>query len=157
MDSAAIFVPTARTYRKPSSLPDVTLEDLVWALQHDLIQPVDMYHKLLLFQGPIREALTCLATVSDVYISLSKEGASISPKILEHEFFSSMYRRSTQPTPFRRAAQQGFLRARPHTLGILKVIAAFELGRPLNLDGIGFTPVLGISVGNSIYVAKSVS
>ncbi|KLU92095.1 hypothetical protein MAPG_11042 [Magnaporthiopsis poae ATCC 64411] len=150
-DCAAIFFEDSPE-GAPSQPPSVEHEDIIWAIQHDMISPQGLKH--LLMGNPLGDVdhviitLCKLEFASRVYETLSRQGASIAPKALNvrfgHVWYKPKYK--TVVDYIHDLHEMGPLLA-------MEFISFFEIGKILP----EFLPhsagaVIGIAVGDSVYV-----
>lgn len=166
-DSAAVFI-VAKSWDTTQRLltPSLGLDDIVWCIQHDLLPAKKLNHFLKSLNNPVIYALSLLTFASDVYSTLSTEGATISPQLLNAPF-DLPATRHTWYDPVTLELQKGkysekefawYIRFDENMVVALALIAYFETGKVVLLPNtVKDNHVIGISSGNSIYVPSKVS
>ncbi|KAI1370974.1 hypothetical protein F4677DRAFT_450808 [Hypoxylon crocopeplum] len=159
-DAAAVFVldnDFNATSRIPS--PPMSHDDIVWCLQYDLIRPQELKSYLEAINSPIIETLVVVGFASDIYSTLSSEGATISPRILTAplgiHFIEKRLRDSTSEIDKRQLAEMLRQGLSPRW-SALAIIAYFEIGK--DIITVKYTDedkILGLSSGDSIYVPSN--
>lgn len=159
LDNGAIFVEDdpfgTYSHLQP---PSVEQEDIIWAIQHDMIDSKAFKHRLvgirLDYADHIIITLCNLGFASKIYETLSRQGASIAPKALNvcfgHAWHKPKNKDNTVVVYIHESHEIGPLLA-------MKFISFFEIGKilPESLPH-SAGAAIGIAVGDSVYVPTKV-
>ncbi|KAI0115618.1 hypothetical protein GGR51DRAFT_546383 [Nemania sp. FL0031] len=162
-DNAAVFILDGMNeVARQSLVPSIEYADILWCIEHGLLSPAKILFFLNSRQSAIIDHLLALDFVSQIYEPLSKEGATISARILTAPFkitlMEGLGRRSGQAyandtleemRSRRAVALHNFSR-----IASLAVIAYFETGFEILTSHrqLEEHQILGISTGDSIFV-----
>ncbi|KAI0538353.1 hypothetical protein GGR58DRAFT_501346 [Xylaria digitata] len=150
-DSAAIFMLAGapETVRQ-TLVPSIGYADILWCLEHQILSPARVLSFLSSQESAIIKCLKILKLMSEIYIPLTLQGATISPRIL------------TAPIPWQLTTDT-IMRTRVSPTAnpmhdysrfqSLAVIAYFETGFWVEMQNkLDEDEILGISAGDSIFV-----
>ncbi|GAB1311420.1 hypothetical protein MFIFM68171_01630 [Madurella fahalii] len=161
-DVAAVFI-LSDDMSAPITVPEVNYEDMLWAIHHDMIKAITMRNSVFkLLRGkeacPIISCLIQLSLASHAYSNLDADGATISCRVLSSPFvikaLSRLFDINLRPIGENSGNNPWFFDILPDEAEAISIIAYFETGH----DFISGLPdetsgrLLGLSVGNSIYV-----
>ncbi|KAI1080784.1 hypothetical protein F5B20DRAFT_570240 [Whalleya microplaca] len=142
-DNAAVFILDEQTDTSQQPQPPSTIhEDVIWCIQRDLLPPKAIRYTIENSPGNLLRILDSISFGSHIYRDVSMNGATISPGILTAPYQQFYYLDSSPRT----------LHDDRRQLCKLKYIAYFDTGIHLLKQVHGSRRILGISVGNSIYI-----
>ncbi|KAI1123405.1 hypothetical protein F5Y10DRAFT_286217 [Nemania abortiva] len=145
---------------RQSLVPSIEYSDILWCIKYGLLSPIKVLSFLNSHESPIIDHLLALDFVSHIYEPLTKEGATISPRILTAPFKLEMLTNTavykqppSQTVEEARSSRAIILRDSARVLS-LAMIAYFETGFEIltSSEQLEQNRILGISAGDSIFV-----
>ncbi|KAI0149263.1 hypothetical protein BJ166DRAFT_470165 [Pestalotiopsis sp. NC0098] len=159
-DIAAVFVMRQNietVYALGLQAPSVSHNDVLWCLNHAIISPEDFKRTVYNVKEPVVFTLVLLSIATRIFAPLEREGASISPQVLTAPFGPESLIETRIIKDNRLSGSKDIYQRYNYDVcprDVITVIAYFELGADI-IRNTNLPRILGISVGDSIYVPKS--
>ncbi|KAK8108140.1 uncharacterized protein PG998_010153 [Apiospora kogelbergensis] len=158
IDTAAVYAVVGNSAHM---LSDFSSTEGLWCFYNDLFDEEKLARHVRVQSGPVIGALTLLSIASKVYSKLSREGATISCKLFKSPFkleaVSDFYRYGRNDTSrFRSYQRDPLIDAAFKDDFSVSLIGYFETGRDVVKDNTELKDVIGLSVGDSLYIPSRV-
>ncbi|KAK7990723.1 hypothetical protein PG990_015003 [Apiospora arundinis] len=147
---AAIYLSHRNTLGEAPDLPAITLDDVLWSFEHDLVDPTRL--KTLLESEPAFAFLRVLAAVNEVYREPAAGGATISGSIIDKTFDPPVFSKTLGEDDW--ADASACLSINQKT-GIA-LIGYFETANNFIDNMKGDYNIIGLSGGDSIFVRTAI-
>ncbi|KAK3386435.1 hypothetical protein B0H63DRAFT_136579 [Podospora didyma] len=95
-NSAGVFVLRNNTFEAGRTGPTITRDDVRWRLQYDMLSQQQLRLHILNKESPIIQSIFLLTYASFLYSSLSRQSATISPRVFSAPFHITIISKHTK-------------------------------------------------------------